>query len=62
MRLPVAAIRVVAGPCGEENLLPVFTETGEYMIYLAKNLETEPENTVSYETTVFYFHEDRPDR
>ena len=32
----------------------VFTKAGEYLIYLAENLETEPENTWSMQTTVHF--------
>ena len=42
---------------GEARRSPVFHKTGEYLIYL--DLETEPENTVSFQTTVYYFDEDR---
>lgn len=32
----------------------VFTQTGEYLIYMADNLETEPENTLSFASIIRY--------
>ena len=43
---------------GEPRRSAVFHQTGEYLIYIADDLETEPENTVSFQTTVYYFHKD----
>lgn len=32
----------------------VFTTAGEYLVYFADNLETEPENTFSFQQTIRY--------
>lgn len=53
-------LRAITFIDGEERRLPVFSVAGEYTICLAENLETEPENTLSFETTVYYLREDRP--
>ncbi len=37
---------------GQRLIRKVFNTPGEYFIYLADNLETEPENTFSFEGTV----------
>ena len=37
----------------------VFTQTGDYLIYMADNLETEPENTLSFASIVHYTHTER---
>ena len=37
----------------------IFQSTGEYLIYMADELETEPENTFSLSTTVYYHASDR---
>ena len=33
---------------GNKQIEPIFKEKGEYLIYLADNLETEPENTFHF--------------
>lgn len=40
---------------GKATQRPVFTETGEYLIYMADDMETEPENTFSLMGTVYFF-------
>ncbi len=37
---------------GQRLVRKVFNTPGKYFIYLADNLETEPENTFSFEGTV----------
>jgi len=39
---------------GKKYLEPVFTEYGEYLIYFADNLETEPENTFNFSKRIHY--------
>ncbi len=37
----------------------VFTQTGNYLIYMADNLETEPENTLSFASIIHYTHTEK---
>ncbi len=37
----------------------IFTQTGDYLIYMADNLETEPENTLSFASIIHYTHTER---
>lgn len=37
----------------------VFTQTGDYLIYMADNLETEPENTLSFASVIHYTNTER---
>jgi len=39
---------------GKNEVRNVFEKTGEYLLYMANNLETEPENTYFWKTTVFF--------
>ena len=39
---------------GKRVIAPVFNAPGEYLIYMADNLETEPENTFYLTGTVTY--------
>ena len=39
----------------------VFTQTGDYLIYMADNLETEPENTLSFASIIHYADTERAD-
>ena len=50
----VAEIKGVTWNDGKRMMGPVFNAPGEYLIYMADNLETEPENTFSLMGTVIY--------
>ena len=50
----VAKIKGVKWVEGKRMVEPVFNEPGEYLFYMADNLETEPENTFSMMGTVIY--------
>ena len=50
----VAKIKGVKWVDGKRTVEPVFNEPGEYLFYMADNLETEPENTFSMMGTVIY--------
>ena len=50
----VAEIMGVKWIDGKRVIGPVFNEPGEYLIYMADNLETEPENTFYLTGTVIY--------
>ena len=50
----VAEITGVKWIDGKRVIGPVFNEPGEYLIYMADNLETEPENTFYLTGTVIY--------
>ena len=50
----VAEITGVKWMDGKRVIGPVFNESGEYLIYMADNLETEPENTFYLAGTVIY--------
>ena len=50
----VAEIKGVKWIDGKRLVGPVFNEPGEYMFYMADNLETEPENTFYLTGTVIY--------
>lgn len=50
----VAEITGVKWIDGKRVIGPVFNEPGEYLVYMADNLETEPENTFYLTGTVVY--------
>ena len=54
VRKKVAKIRGVKWVDGKRMVEPVFNEPGEYLFYMADNLETEPENTFSMMGAVIY--------
>ena len=54
VRKKVSEIKGVIWVNGKRSIAPVFTEPGEYLIYMADNLETEPENTFHMTGTVIY--------
>ncbi len=58
LELPTAELHALRWVEGRAETTKVFTQTGEYLIYMADNLETEPENTFHFMTTVYYH--DRP--
>jgi len=39
---------------GKAMRAKIFTQTGDYLIYMADNLETEPENTLSFASIIRY--------
>jgi hypothetical protein len=53
--LQIDKIKGIVWMNGNAVLTNVFTVEGEYLLFLADNLETEPENTFSIETKVYYF-------
>lgn len=54
VRKKVSEIKGVIWVDGKRSIEPVFSEPGEYLIYMADNLETEPENTFHMTGTVIY--------
>ena len=54
VRKRVSKIKGVIWVDGKRSIEPVFSEPGEYLIYMADNLETEPENTFHMTGTVIY--------
>ncbi len=58
LEIPTAELQAIRWVGGRAEKAKVFTQTGEYLIYMADNLETEPENTFHFMTTVYYY--DRP--
>lgn len=50
----VPEIKGVKWVDGKRVVGPVFNEPGEYLLYMADNLETEPENTFHLMNTVIY--------
>jgi len=52
--LDVANLKATAFIDGKEKNVPVFDKPGEYWIYLADNLETEPENTNAIWIEVYF--------
>ncbi len=50
----VSEINGVKWVDGKRVVGPVFNESGEYMFYMADNLETEPDNTFHLTNTVTY--------
>lgn len=54
VRKKVSEIKGVIWIDGKRSIEPVFSEPGEYLIYMADNLETEPENTFHMTGTVIY--------
>lgn len=50
----VSAINGVKWDDGKRVVEPVFNAPGEYLFYMADNLETEPENTFHLMHTVTY--------
>ena len=53
--IPTAELEAVRWIGGRAEKAKVFTQTGEYLIYMADNLETEPENTFHFMATVYYY-------
>lgn len=54
LHFKLAELKGVTWINGKKVERNVFTVSGEYMIYMADNLETEPENTVYLTTTINY--------
>ena len=46
---------------GRPHLRPVFRQAGKYEFYFAKNLETEPENTLGFMRPVTFMGHNHPD-
>ena len=54
IRIKVSDIKGVKWEDGKRLIQQVFHESGEYLFYMADNLETEPDNTFYLTTTVHY--------
>jgi len=59
IEIPTDEIEAVRWDDGRAQSDLIFRETGEYLVYMANNLETEPENTFYLENTVYYYDEPR---
>ena len=59
VKIRVSEIRGVKWLDGKRIVERVFNEPGEYLFYMADNLETEPENTYSMMATIVYKPESR---
>lgn len=54
IKLKVDDVKGILWVDGKKEIRNVFEKPGEYTLYMADNMETEPENTFSIETKVFY--------
>jgi hypothetical protein len=52
--LPIASTKGLIWIAGDKTEKLVFNETGEYILYFADNLETEPENTFSMQKKILF--------
>lgn len=54
IKLKVNDVKGILWVDGKEGVRNVFEKPGEYLLYMANNLETEQENTYFIEATVFF--------
>ncbi len=54
MKFNIAELKGVTWRESEKVAERIFTISGNYLIYFADNLETEPENTYSFQETIYF--------